>query len=163
MGWKWIFGHFWIKIGSPSVFDMFTVLQLLGIESDALYTGIRVWKNSMLKLCEWIGGTKTKCHESSEWVRLRLEIKQNYCSILKKVVICYQLRPDVQMYASIPAALLLAVYLGFWLYVWTSPLNWYKIWLNCGILKWFCLISNLSQTHFDGIWHAKNTCPACSL
>ena len=41
---------------------MFTVLQLLGIESDALYTGIRVWKNSMLKLCEWIGGTKTKIY-----------------------------------------------------------------------------------------------------
>jgi hypothetical protein len=41
---------------------MFTVLQLLGTESDTLYTGIQVWKNSVLKLCEWIGGTKRKIY-----------------------------------------------------------------------------------------------------
>jgi len=29
--------------------------------------------------------------------------------------------------------------------------------LNFGILKWFRLISNLSQTHFDGTWHSQNT------
>jgi len=46
--------------------------------------------------------------------------------------------------------------------VWTSSLKWYKIWLNFGVLKWFCLISNLSQTHCDGTWHSKNTCPAYS-
>jgi hypothetical protein len=27
------------------------------------------------------------------------------------------------------------------------------------ILQWFCLISNLSQSHFDGPWHCKKTCP----
>ena len=38
---------------------MLTVLQLLGTESDTLYTGMQVWKNLMPKLCEQIGGTKT--------------------------------------------------------------------------------------------------------
>jgi hypothetical protein len=47
-------------------------------------------------------------------------------------------------YTPIPAALLSAVYVGWWLYVWTCPLNLYEIRLNFGILKWFCLISNLS-------------------
>ena len=27
------------------------------------------------------------------------------------------------------------------------------------ILKWFHLISNLSQIHIDGLWHCKDTCP----
>jgi len=63
-------------------------------------------------------------------------------------------------YTSIPAALLSAVYVGWWLCVWTSDLKWYKIWLNFGIFKWFCFISNLSQTHFVGTWHSKNTRPA---
>ena len=35
-------------------------------------------------------------------------------------------------------------------YFWTSTLNWYEIQLFVKILKWFCLISNLSQTQFDG-------------
>jgi len=70
----------------------------------------------MLKLRELIGGTKTnrycpatvrdaslKCHGLSKWVLLRLEIKQNHWSIIKKkVVICYQLRPDVQTYRHPP-------------------------------------------------------------
>jgi len=39
-------------------------------------------------------------------------------------------------------------------YVWTSAV------LQCffRILQWFCLISNHSQTHFDGPWHYKDAC-----
>jgi hypothetical protein len=31
-------------------------------------------------------------------------------------------------------------------------------------LHWFCLIPNLNETLFDGLWHYKDTCPTyCSL
>ena len=41
------------------------------------------------------------------------------------------------------------VYQGQWPYVWTSALNWYKLWLFLRILQWFCQISNLSWTKFE--------------
>ena len=31
------------------------------------------------------------------------------------------------------------------------------------ILRWFCLISSLRQTQFDGPWHCKDTHPTCSF
>jgi len=45
--------------------------------------------------------------------------------------------------------------------IWTY-LIWYKIQLFFIILQWFCLISNLSQTHFDGPWHCKDAWPTYS-
>jgi hypothetical protein len=44
-----------------------------------------------------------------------------------------------------------ALHRGRWLYVSTPAQNWYEIQLFFfRIIRWFCLISNLSQTQFDG-------------
>jgi len=71
----------------------------------------------MSKLCEVIGGrpkqsfvvnklyvgdASLQCFGPSDWVWLRLEIKQNHWSILKKSCILYQFRADVQMYSYQP-------------------------------------------------------------
>jgi hypothetical protein len=58
--------------------------------------------------------------------------------------------------------LLSAVYWVWWLYAWTSAVNWYKIQLFFRIIQWFWLISNLIQTHFDGPWHCKDALLTCS-
>jgi hypothetical protein len=50
----------------------------------------------------YVGHTGLQHRGPSNWVLLRLEIKQNHWSILKKVVICYQFRPDVQIYGQWP-------------------------------------------------------------
>ena len=47
---------------------MLTVLQLLGTESDTLYTGIQAWKNFMLKLCEQIRGINTEIYCQATYV-----------------------------------------------------------------------------------------------
>jgi hypothetical protein len=51
------------------------------------------------------------------------------------------------------------VYWSEWLYIWT---NWYKIQLFFRVLQWFCLTSNLSQTHFRGPQHCEDTRPIYS-
>ena len=72
----------------------------------------RMWKNSKPKLCKVIGGPKQRftvkelyvgdaslqCYGPSKWVWLRLEIKQNHWSILKRSCISYQFTADVQTY-----------------------------------------------------------------
>jgi hypothetical protein len=65
-------------------------------------------------------------------------------------------------HTSVSAALLSAVYWGWWLYIWTSALKWYKIQLFFIILQWFCLIFNLSGTQFDGLYHQKDLSPTYS-
>jgi len=71
-------------------------------------------KNSKPKLCEVIGGPKQRfivkelyvgdaflqCYRLSKWVWLRLEIKQNHWSILKRSCILYQFTADVQTYSK---------------------------------------------------------------
>ena len=62
-----------------------------------------------------------------------------------------------RVHTSVSVASLSPVYQNGWPYVWTSILNWYKIQLFFfRTLQWFCLISKLSQTHFDGPWHRKD-------
>jgi len=64
---------------------------------------------------------------------------------------------------SVCAASLSSVYQGRCPYVWTSALKRYQIQLFFSwILKWFCLISNLSQTHIHGPWHCKDASPTYS-
>jgi hypothetical protein len=44
-----------------------------------------------------------------------------------------------------------------------SVLNWYEIeFFFFRIIKWFCLISSLNQTQFDGPWRCKDSSPTHS-
>ena len=49
-----------------------------------------------------VGAASLRCNGLSNWVWLRLEIKQNHWSILKKSCISYQFRTDVQTYGHRP-------------------------------------------------------------
>ena len=54
-------------------------------------------------------------------------------------------------HTSVSAESLSAVYGGRWPHIWTSALNCYEIQLFFfRILQWFCLISKLGQSQFDG-------------
>ena len=59
-------------------------------------------QNKNLLSSNYVGRASLQCHGPSKWVWLRLVIKENRISILKKVVICYQLRPDIQTYRHRP-------------------------------------------------------------
>jgi hypothetical protein len=65
--------------------------------------------------------------------------------ILKSISLSLLLRQQPSIFEHTRQSLLLCR----WLYVCTSAVNWYKIQLLFKILQWLCLISNLSQTHFD--------------
>jgi hypothetical protein len=73
--------------------------------------------------------------------------------ILKRILLSILLRqqdPGIIEHTSVCTASS-GVYWGWWPYDWTSVLNWYEIlFFSFWILKWFCLISILSQTQFDG-------------
>ena len=40
--------------------------------------------------------------------------------------------------------------------IWSQLVTSYNFFFS--ILQWFCLVSILSQTHFHGPWHCKDTC-----
>jgi hypothetical protein len=74
----------------------------------------KIYRMRKPKLCEVIGGPKQRftvkelyvgdaflqCYGLSKWVWLRLEIKQNHWSILKRCCILYQFTADVQTYSQ---------------------------------------------------------------
>jgi len=103
--------------------------------------------------------------------RTTLKLWFSHCQlILKRILLPVLLRQQQPSgsnlaflsHTSISAASLLAAYRDWWLCVSTFILNWYEIQLFFRILQWLCLISILSQTHFDGQWHCKDACLTCS-
>ena len=65
-------------------------------------------------------------------------------------------------HTSVSVASLSAACQGQWPYISTSAVNWYEIQHFFRILQWFCLISKLIQTQFDGPKCCKDTSPTYS-
>jgi hypothetical protein len=97
---------------------------------------------------------KTLAHpvQSSDHYKWRWDVdsEEDLNSIIGEAASTFRQQPGIFERTHVFSASLSSVYRGHWPYVCTSALNWYEIQFIFKILQWFCLISNLSQTQFDG-------------